>query len=219
LCNLGGKMSKRITSLRPDETLSKEELLNKRRVLVSYGVILTTLFIMFILLYVVIIIREPRLTPEQIIPTLQINISTLGTQVAPLNAQVLSLEQSVSALGQISPNMAVSAELIALQTDLAAIATRLNALEQAILDNPAKAIALPLLNQDVLNIREKQQTDVQTIRSDIAQIYDLGKWFIGLMFTMALGILGLAISNFLPKRQPRRDNAEPAQVEETQMDT
>lgn len=35
------------------------------------------------------------------------------------------------------------------------------------------------------------------MKEGVARVYDLTKWFVGLMFTMALGLIGLAVTNFL----------------------
>lgn len=39
--------------------------------------------------------------------------------------------------------------------------------------------------------------DLVGTRREIERVYDLSKWFIGLMATMAVGILGLAVGNLV----------------------
>jgi len=47
------------------------------------------------------------------------------------------------------------------------------------------------------NLRLSYKSDLIATKEEISRVYDLNKWFIGLMFTMTVGLLGLAISNFL----------------------
>lgn len=59
------------------------------------------------------------------------------------------------------------------------------------------------LNTEMENIKNDYEADIQ---------YVVKKWdiyivrMIGLMFTMAIGLLTLAVSNFLPKREKKEDN-------------
>jgi hypothetical protein len=46
-------------------------------------------------------------------------------------------------------------------------------------------------------VKTNYQRDIESYNKQIDRIYDLNKWFIGLMFTMAIGLIGLAISNFM----------------------
>lgn len=78
---------------------------------------------------------------------------------------------------------------------------RLKALEDALMENPSKALALPLLQKELENQKETETKDIATIKTEISTIYDQNKWFIGLMFTLAIGMISLAVTNFLPKKE------------------
>ena len=60
-----------------------------------------------------------------------------------------------------------------------------------------------MLRKDLDQVREinRQQYD-QTLRQ-ADRIYDQNKWFIGLMFTIALGVVALGVSNFIKKDAPK----------------
>jgi hypothetical protein len=72
---------------------------------------------------------------------------------------------------------------------------RLGKLEKAILDDPEKALSIPILRNDIAATKTAYGSEMNALRGEIARIYDLNKWFVGLMFSMALGIIGLAITN------------------------
>lgn len=74
-------------------------------------------------------------------------------------------------------------------------------LDDAIGESPDKSLAVPLLRKDLDNLKDSYHRDLDSTQAEINRVYDQNKWFLGLMFTMALGLIGLAISNFLQLRK------------------
>jgi len=132
----------------------------------------------------------------------------LSAQVAALRSEVAALREEVDSFNQAVASNPDSNEL---RTDLQSVDKRLSVIEQAVLDNPARALQLTLLSQEMDNLKARYQSDLESTRQEIARVYDLNKWFIGLMFTMAIGLLSLAVSNFVKtpeKREERREQQE-----------
>ncbi|MEA3011618.1 MAG: hypothetical protein QOD42_163 [Sphingomonadales bacterium] len=71
-------------------------------------------------------------------------------------------------------------------------------IEQVILNNPGRALELPLLRNDLDNMREVNAQSLTAIKASVDQIYDLNKWLLG---AMAIAIIALAISSFLTKKK------------------
>ena len=142
---------------------------------------------------------------------------SLPTQVAALQSEVAALRQELNTLTQtIASNPNANPDTIALRADLQSIDGRLSVIEQAVLDNPAKALQLTLLSREMDNLKANYQSSLESTRQEIGRIYDLNKWFIGLMFTMAIGLLSLAVSNFIkkPEKPPERQEERKEQKEE-----
>jgi len=155
------------------------------------------------------------------IPTPTLATSTpvppsLPTQVAALQSEVAALRQELNILTQtMASNPNANPDTIALRADLQSIDGRLSVIEQAVLDNPAKALQLTLLSREMDNLKANYQSNLESTRQEIGRIYDLNKWFIGLMFTMAIGLLSLAVSNFIkkPEKPPERQEERKEQKE------
>lgn len=158
--------------------------------------------------------RTPKPTPTSTLippPTATAVPSDLQAQVAMLQHEVAALRQELDSLTQVvasNPNP----DSIALRADLQSLDQRLSVIEQAVLDNPARALQLTLLSREMDNLKANYQSDLESTRQEIGRIYDLNKWFIGLMFTMAIGLLSLAVSNFIKK--PERQEERKEQQEE-----
>ncbi len=50
---------------------------------------------------------------------------------------------------------------------------------------------------DFDNLKVSYQSEMLELRQEVSRVYDLNKWFIGLMFTMAIGIIGYDVTNFM----------------------
>jgi hypothetical protein len=74
-------------------------------------------------------------------------------------------------------------------------------IELAITENPERAMSIPILRKDIDLLRKNVVDDIGATRKEIDRIYDLGKWFIGLMATMAIGVMGLAVGNLLKGKE------------------
>ncbi|MEO1020817.1 MAG: hypothetical protein AAFY56_24540, partial [Pseudomonadota bacterium] len=89
-----------------------------------------------------------------------------------------------------------STVLYALNQRVQEIDNKIQQLNNIILDSPEKALSVPLLRNELESLQSDFRGDIVVARREIDRIYDMNKWLIGLMATMALSILGLAIGNF-----------------------
>jgi hypothetical protein len=81
-----------------------------------------------------------------------------------------------------------------LAPELKELNSRLEKLEQAVVKTPETALALPLLRRDLDAMKEVVQASNTYFKDSVDRIYDLNKWLLG---TMAVSVIGLAITTFL----------------------
>jgi hypothetical protein len=79
-------------------------------------------------------------------------------------------------------------------------------LEEVILADPQKAVAVPLLQRDISALDARITREVESLRGDNARIYDLMKWLVGLMGLVSLSLIGTAVGNLF-KRELREGTA------------
>lgn len=106
-----------------------------------------------------------------------------------------------SSLANSKNNKLLSNEYIKVEKSLKDVTSRLSSLEGVLLDNPSKAIQTILIQKDLENVKSTNQAELLSLRQEIERVYDLNKWLIGLLFTMAVGILSLAISNLFKNKK------------------
>lgn len=66
-------------------------------------------------------------------------------------------------------------------------------LRRLLFDNPEAAVSVPLIKKDIDSLRR----DNENVRNELDRLGGFYKWFIGIMITMSVGLLGLAVSILL----------------------
>lgn len=104
------------------------------------------------------------------------------------------MQESVDKLSHAQPPTLQVAKLTA---EVNTLQSQMKELDDAIGLYPAKALAVPLLQKDVDDFKDTYRRDIETTQGEINRVYDQNKWFIGLMFTLALGVVSLAVTNLV----------------------
>ena len=74
-------------------------------------------------------------------------------------------------------------------------------LEEIIIENPEKALSIPLLKQQFEYQKDYNEKENNQLRNEIARVYDINKWIIGLTFGMLASIITLGVSNISKKKK------------------
>jgi hypothetical protein len=114
-----------------------------------------------------------------------------------LEGQLLVLSRRLDTV-EVGPNQVLppdSAAVNTLKDEVAALRASVDNLNAAILSDPIKALAVPMIRRDLDALTRTAGEDLDVVREEVARIYDLTKWFLGLMFSMALAMLTVVIAN------------------------
>jgi len=127
--------------------------------------------------------------------TLKAQLGAAGTAKFPaiIGAQVADTKRTVDA---------VITQLHEDELHNAAVEKRLTDLETAVITDPPKALAVPLIRRDLDALRLQAAHDVETLKAENSRVYDLMRWLIGLMALVSLGLIGTAVGNVF-KREPK----------------
>ncbi len=147
-------------------------------------------------LYTTLIERNQR--PSAELAALQ-TADAAARRTAVLRRQLNDTEAELAAtkarlaIAEKGGNLGVNAQT---EIRLLNLEKKLGAIEQTILDNPTKALQLPLLRRDLEAVKETTVQANATTKQAVDQIYDLNKWLLG---SMAVGVILLALSHFFRK--------------------
>lgn len=166
-------------------------------IIASVGLIISIIVMLFGTNKIYQITNQPTPTPTNIsIPF------SLATQIVMIDQDVSSLKEEFTNLSQNLSN-SNNSDLVSINTQIESLQTRLAAIEKIILEDPVKALDMTLIKRDVDNLTETYDSGLasiqETTKSEIERLYKQNQWFIGLMMTMTIGLLGIVFSNFIKK--------------------
>jgi hypothetical protein len=141
----------------------------------------------------------PTYTP---LPPVTGNNALIQQELTNIQQEIVTLQQKMDILSQNSNGGGRDKEIEQIQGSLNKLNRRLETIETVILDSPAKALEITFLRQEIENTQKKSEQDLTSIREEIGRMYDLNKWFLALMFSMAISLVGLAVNNFLKINKP-----------------
>ncbi len=128
----------------------------------------------------------------------KVNIIRLQNEILKVNNQ---LNKSLVIIDSLKNTELNSQEARSLKVEITSLKTEVENLNKVILDNPEKAVSIPILKVQIENQKEKNEGDIKSIKEEIARVYDMNKWIIGLVFTMLVSIVVLNISNLYAKNK------------------
>lgn len=86
-----------------------------------------------------------------------------------------------------------------IRNDEEKLQVRLGKLEEALQTTPEKALSTVVIRERLDSLQDRTHCDIDNIHGEIGRLFVLTEWFIGIFFTIALGVLGLALNLRKPK--------------------
>lgn len=116
-------------------------------------------------------------------------------EIRELSAQVQVKLNEINKIIENQPGILDKVQVAELKLRMDKIEQDITSLRQLLFDNPDAAITLPLMKKDIVSL----QNDMKTTREQFEWITSYSKWIIGIMITLSVGVLSLAITAVLKK--------------------
>lgn len=126
------------------------------------------------------------------IQALETEIASIKAQLESSQQQVDNLKSDIQSLSQIPDQSKVSLEINRLDNSLTDVKNRMTKIEQVIMDDPVKALEIPLIQKDLESTKALYDSRLLSIEQSVSQIYNL---ILGVLVVIGLGFLGIAASN------------------------
>ena len=122
-------------------------------------------------------------------------LDRLARRVRVAEGRVQATQAQLDGLAKPSDSTRVAAQLAGLERRLRQIGGDLRDLQDAVLEDPAKAVQFTLLRRDLSSQTTQSRAQLASVRGDIDRQYDLMKWVIGTLF---VGIAGMVLAVVVP---------------------
>lgn len=124
--------------------------------------------------------------------------------VTELERRLGAMEQKLNSLSQAIETSTTDkldrANVAAMKAEIQALGKDFASLKEIVIESPEKALAIPLLRKDMNALESKQAAVAASTKEQIDRIYDFSKWFLGLMITLAIGLVTMGFV-----RRPKTD--------------
>ncbi len=134
-----------------------------------------------------------RRDAEVSVLTLRQEVTEQG--VKTLGGDIKRIEAQIQAILKLPAEAQTTAELKRLADEVTAISGKYDILSTAISDNPARAVSVPLLRKEIEHMQQRQRDGLLASQQQIDRVYEQNYWFIGLMVTLSVGLIGIAAGN------------------------
>jgi hypothetical protein len=121
----------------------------------------------------------------------------LTAKFEQIAGQVKAIDERIKSLSSLPKEDALNMEIQGIKTSTAELTAKQAKIESVILENPLKALEMPLLRRDLEGVKQLQASAYDAVKKDVDRAYDINKWLLG---TMAVSIVTLALSNLLKPR-------------------
>jgi hypothetical protein len=187
-----------VKRLRETEKAHREAI--RRRVIEQRRKVFTRMFAMvvpmiagamaIVLLFFGDSILKPVFLTDSDSQQLQSQITQLQSDVKTLGGTFKSVVPvSIDSLNKLN---AQNVELVQLKYRVEALTVELQNISSTVLEDPQRALTLPLLKQRIDFIIQENERHQIALHAEVTRVYDMNKWLFGLVIT---SILGLALSN------------------------
>lgn len=122
-------------------------------------------------------------------------LESLESDYAKIRQSTSQFAAQLRALSSVPDESKLMSAIEELREKTKSLAEKYDAIEKAIGDSPLKAISLPLMQKDVASVNQRITEMAIANQQQIDRLYDQNKWFLGLMVTIAIGVIGLAVGN------------------------
>ena len=143
-------------------------------------------------------LNNSELTSE--LEAVKVQFEKTNIKLSNIEKSITSIRQELTTITSLPEGSEWKTEASRMNQQLLTVSEKLGALESALTVDPAKALAVPILRKDLNNINKSLESEIKQSKAEIDRIYDQNKWFIGLMFTIALSVLGMVVTNFVSKK-------------------
>lgn len=120
------------------------------------------------------------------------SLSQVSDFQSEVQKSLAAVQSKVKAAETPLPEGEVSVAIAEIREKLSHLEGQFATIERAIGENPEKAMSLPLIRRDVLQLTAQMSVAKLETQQQVDRMYDLFKWFIPAFGALALSILGVA---------------------------
>ncbi len=147
---------------------------------------------------------QREMEDKRIVSLIEPFIAVSAKQVSSLSGQVHRVNQVVTTISNVTTEAKLMAKFQEIASKVPEVEERMGRLERAILQDPAKALEMPLLRKDFDHLKIDIETEARSLRNEVSLLRDQIKIFSGVI---AFPCLLMALTLFFKKQDSGARNS------------
>jgi hypothetical protein len=144
-------------------------------------------------------------TKFSIRPTKVESVQETKAEINQIRKEVSNLKSQIGKLSEIPEESKVTSQLINLNQSLGQLEAKFSKIEKIIIKDPSESLEIPLIQNDIKNMKEVNQSQIETMRQDIERAYTI---ILGTLIVLALSVLAPALTKLIANFTEREENQE-----------
>lgn len=141
-------------------------------------------------------------------------VDKIQKRLDEITALIEQLDADFDDLKEIPQEQKIALQLSNIVGNLKDFEQRFSKLEAIILEDPEKVLTSVLLRRDIELLKEEAVRNRQDLEAEINKANSISQWFIGIIITIAVGFLGLAVPGLLKLRYSRLEEQNVNQLDD-----
>ena len=117
--------------------------------------------------------------------------SSQDVEIERLRAEILMLQNSIMELPKGEESQSVESRVFGER--LSKLEQEIRSLRELLFDNPEATVTIPLIKKDVESLARENEA----LRRELDRQSSSTRWFLGILITLSVGLLGLVVNIFL----------------------
>jgi septal ring factor EnvC (AmiA/AmiB activator) len=102
-------------------------------------------------------------------------VESINAEITDIKQEQENLNHKIDTLSQVTNETVLSSQLADVKNSVESIDTRLSSIENLIIQNPQKALEIPLLRKDLDNLTTTNEIQMTALRQDVERSYNFSK--------------------------------------------
>lgn len=133
------------------------------------------------------------------------DIDKIFTQIQQTQGELEKINSQVKVLSQAPDETKFAAQVSGLNNSVNSLQERFTKIEALLVQDPTKALEVPLMRKDMETLKESNQTAFANLRQDIDRTFNL---LLVSILALAVAILAPALSNLIGRKEkPQEENS------------
>ena len=136
------------------------------------------------------------------VDTTSAELAAVRVDIAGVRNETKNIVSQIDAITGLPDDAKIGLRLTGVEQQMSTLQTTIDIIETAVVDNPERAMSIPVLRKDLEALSSEVHGDIGGLGKEIERLYTFGQWFIGAaMIPIALAVFTMTVGMRLRSKE------------------